>query len=566
MIRRLYKISAFALSAVFIAFTVFAVFSGIYIDPPRRAFAESIPAAETDVLLEVSGGDFSYEFVAGPAPYYRVTGLSETWKTANPGSREDPPKLKLVFPASFDDGVNGLMNVQRIGESAFRCDPEMINGDKYILDYSIAALDFMGATNLRRIESCAFMYNDIEALDISGSSISAIADRAFMNCRSLRSVNFQDCLSLSTIGYYAFSNTAFEILDLRGASLIFLLIGLNAFYTGEKLKTVYLDSTAPEAAFPASVEVIVLCGTEYITIEELLELYFENDLWPHYPLKLTYETDVTFKDAGGETISTCTKLHNQPLDFVKRDDGLWYRDPGYSLPVPAEKPGNVYFWTAEGAPDKVLPGSAAASPVYRAVWTYALTAHLELPPGFVLYTDRKLEKLTEYVRAQFRDDGYSGPYEVTEGAILSFPDGQKRFTEGDNTVIVSYNGCSVSIAVTAELRPGLPAWSYWLIGAGIGALIGAACFFSYSLYINKKRKAAVAAIAVTTAPVTAFPDTFSKRERDVALALLSGKARKEICGDLYIAEGTLRKHIENIYRKSGCAAQGEFMAKFLSGK
>ncbi len=65
---------------------------------------------------------------------------------------------------------------------------------------------------------------------------------------------------------------------------------------------------------------------------------------------------------------------------------------------------------------------------------------------------------------------------------------------------------------------------------------------------------------------TPFPDSFTPREKEVALALLSGKNRNEVCKDLFISEGTLRKHIEHIYEKTGCTNRNEFISKYYGNK
>jgi DNA-binding CsgD family transcriptional regulator len=50
----------------------------------------------------------------------------------------------------------------------------------------------------------------------------------------------------------------------------------------------------------------------------------------------------------------------------------------------------------------------------------------------------------------------------------------------------------------------------------------------------------------------------TKREYHVAHKLLSDMSNKEIAADLYISEATVKKHIQNIYQKSGASDRTSF--------
>ncbi len=63
-------------------------------------------------------------------------------------------------------------------------------------------------------------------------------------------------------------------------------------------------------------------------------------------------------------------------------------------------------------------------------------------------------------------------------------------------------------------------------------------------------------------PDIPLPDTLTNREKEVAIALLSGKKRQDVCEELYIAENTLKIHIARIYEKTGCATRAELIAKY----
>lgn len=50
------------------------------------------------------------------------------------------------------------------------------------------------------------------------------------------------------------------------------------------------------------------------------------------------------------------------------------------------------------------------------------------------------------------------------------------------------------------------------------------------------------------------------RELDVLLLLAKGHSRPFICKELYIADGTAKTHIRNIYRKTGCSSKEEILS------
>lgn len=57
---------------------------------------------------------------------------------------------------------------------------------------------------------------------------------------------------------------------------------------------------------------------------------------------------------------------------------------------------------------------------------------------------------------------------------------------------------------------------------------------------------------------------FSGRECHVALKLLEGRANKEIASQLYISESTVKKHIQNMFKKCGAADRQGFIKLYLS--
>lgn len=56
-------------------------------------------------------------------------------------------------------------------------------------------------------------------------------------------------------------------------------------------------------------------------------------------------------------------------------------------------------------------------------------------------------------------------------------------------------------------------------------------------------------------------DFYTEKENEIILHILEGKCRKEIASALYISENTVKFHISNILRKSGCRTRTEFVAR-----
>ncbi len=59
------------------------------------------------------------------------------------------------------------------------------------------------------------------------------------------------------------------------------------------------------------------------------------------------------------------------------------------------------------------------------------------------------------------------------------------------------------------------------------------------------------------ARVPAYPDGLSHREVEVLRLIATGKTNRQIGDELIIAEGTVRRHINNIYEKIGVANRAE---------
>lgn len=57
-------------------------------------------------------------------------------------------------------------------------------------------------------------------------------------------------------------------------------------------------------------------------------------------------------------------------------------------------------------------------------------------------------------------------------------------------------------------------------------------------------------------------EQLTKREKEVATAILSTLSNKEICDQLFIENNTLKTHIRNIYKKAGCNHRNDFFELF----
>jgi DNA-binding CsgD family transcriptional regulator len=62
-------------------------------------------------------------------------------------------------------------------------------------------------------------------------------------------------------------------------------------------------------------------------------------------------------------------------------------------------------------------------------------------------------------------------------------------------------------------------------------------------------------------PPTMLDEPLSEREMEVLALLASGRTNAEIAGDLFVALGTVKAHINNIYRKLGARNRAQALAK-----
>ena len=62
-------------------------------------------------------------------------------------------------------------------------------------------------------------------------------------------------------------------------------------------------------------------------------------------------------------------------------------------------------------------------------------------------------------------------------------------------------------------------------------------------------------------PVEPLADPLSARELAVLRLLAAGRTNKEIAGELFVAEGTVKAHVAGVYRKLGVHSRAEAVSK-----
>jgi DNA-binding NarL/FixJ family response regulator len=59
-------------------------------------------------------------------------------------------------------------------------------------------------------------------------------------------------------------------------------------------------------------------------------------------------------------------------------------------------------------------------------------------------------------------------------------------------------------------------------------------------------------------------EVLTRREREILLLVASGLGNKQIAGDLHLSEGTIKRHLSNVYEKLGVHSRGEAVGKAVS--
>jgi DNA-binding CsgD family transcriptional regulator len=109
-------------------------------------------------------------------------------------------------------------------------------------------------------------------------------------------------------------------------------------------------------------------------------------------------------------------------------------------------------------------------------------------------------------------------------------------------------GALGSLSVTVHLLPLLYASILYLL---LGIFLGDKPPSSREIHMHNLT-------ATETAEKVFRAYGLTKREYHVAHKLLSDMSNKEIAADLYISEATVKKHIQNIYQKSGATDRTSF--------
>ncbi|MDO4404825.1 MAG: helix-turn-helix transcriptional regulator, partial [Atopobiaceae bacterium] len=58
----------------------------------------------------------------------------------------------------------------------------------------------------------------------------------------------------------------------------------------------------------------------------------------------------------------------------------------------------------------------------------------------------------------------------------------------------------------------------------------------------------------------------SSREREVLRLLLAERSNSEIAAELFVSEATVKYHVRNLLRKTGCHSRVEIMAVYATGE
>ena len=58
----------------------------------------------------------------------------------------------------------------------------------------------------------------------------------------------------------------------------------------------------------------------------------------------------------------------------------------------------------------------------------------------------------------------------------------------------------------------------------------------------------------------------SARQADVFRLFISGRSNSEIASDLYLSESTVKYHVKNILKHTGCTNRTKLTAKFRSNQ
>lgn len=129
-------------------------------------------------------------------------------------------------------------------------------------------------------------------------------------------------------------------------------------------------------------------------------------------------------------------------------------------------------------------------------------------------------------------------------------------------------------AVTAAMRTSLTADEAakmldWLAGKGYVRMRVDDGLQAYALPGPDRREMPPGTAPISAAPVSSEGagsyrppgEDLSEREVEVLALLASGRTNSEIAGDLFVAHGTVKAHVANIYRKLGASNRAEAVSR-----
>ncbi|SIO06050.1 regulatory protein, luxR family [Sulfurivirga caldicuralii] len=74
---------------------------------------------------------------------------------------------------------------------------------------------------------------------------------------------------------------------------------------------------------------------------------------------------------------------------------------------------------------------------------------------------------------------------------------------------------------------------------------------SGQVWLNEEVLSSLVAALAPAEPKIKWPENLTRRERDIAQAILEGKSNAEIAETLFIAESTVKTHIKHLFEKMG---------------
>ncbi len=81
------------------------------------------------------------------------------------------------------------------------------------------------------------------------------------------------------------------------------------------------------------------------------------------------------------------------------------------------------------------------------------------------------------------------------------------------------------------------------------------------VWLNEEVLSALVSALAPPEPAIRWPDSLTRRERQIAEALLQGKSNAEIAEALHIAESTVKTHIKHLFEKTGVHDRLEFVLR-----